>query len=135
MDLEETAKIAGLLRARRIGPGDRVGLRMGDLPQFPAIFHGILRVGAVVVLVDPLLTDEQAEKLIAATGAGLLFDEPSARLAGHTPDYAITPRRGGDLAVIAGAVGLTHADLDRVGRPWLTRSEVLALVTEKDNRP
>ena len=30
---EESAKIAGLLRARQIGAGDRVGLRMGDVPR------------------------------------------------------------------------------------------------------
>jgi long-chain acyl-CoA synthetase len=135
VDLEEAAKIAGLLRARQIGAGDRVGLCMGDLPQFAAVFHGILRVGAVVVLIDPLLPDAEIERIMAESGAQLLFDEPSARLAGHTPDYTVTARGVADPAVIAGRVTLTRGDLARATTPTMTRDEVLALIVEKDSEP
>jgi acyl-CoA synthetase (AMP-forming)/AMP-acid ligase II len=131
VDLEEAAKIAGLLRARQIGAGDRVGLRMGDLAQFSATFHGILRVGAVVVLIDPLTPDAEVEQILNEAGAQLVFDEPSARLAGHTPDYAITPCAGADPAVVAGRVTLTHDDLGDAAT--MTRDEVLALIAEKDS--
>jgi long-chain acyl-CoA synthetase len=131
----ESAKIAGLLRAREIGAGERVGLRMGDMPQFAAIFYGILQVGAVVVLLDPRLGDDEVERVMAGTGARLLFDEPSARLAGHTADHTVTPRPGDDLAVIAGRVTLTHNDLASAATPPLTRADILALVAEKDNAP
>ena len=108
---------------------------MGDLPEFAATFHGILRVGAVVVLIDPLLPDAEVERIMAESGAQLLFDEPSARLAGHTADYTVTPRAGADPAVIAGRITLTHDDLARAGQPTMTRDEVLALIAEKDSEP
>src|ERR1700710_72399 len=49
------ARAAGLLRARGVGPGDRVGLQMPNVPYFPIIYYGELRLGAVVVPLKPLL--------------------------------------------------------------------------------
>jgi acyl-coenzyme A synthetase/AMP-(fatty) acid ligase len=130
VDIEEAAKIVGLLRARGIGPGDRVGVRLGDVAQFPAICSGILRAGAVILLIDPSLPDREVEQIMADGGAQLLFDEPSVRLAGHSPDYTITSREGTAPALVAGRVTLTYDDLAGAA-PSLTHAEVLALVAEK----
>ncbi len=135
MNDEEAAKITGLLRARRIGPGDRVGLALGERPEFSAALHGILRAGAVVVLIDPGASDARVEAEMARTHAELLIDEPSARLAGHSPDHRVTPRRDGDVAVIVGDRFLTHKDLARVGKPRLTRADLLTLLAETDIVP
>lgn len=119
---EESAKVAGLLRAREIGPGDRVALQLPNLLQFPAIYYGILRVGAVVVPMNPLLKSREIEYYMADSGASMIFDEPSALLAGHSPSYEITERADEDTAVIlytSGTTGkpkgaeLTHANLAR----------------------
>src|SRR4051812_5893371 len=47
-----SAHIAGLLAARGVEPGDRVGVLLPDVPPFPIVLCGILRRGAVAVLGD-----------------------------------------------------------------------------------
>ncbi len=119
---EQSARVAGFLRAREIQPGDRVGLQLPNLLQFPAIYYGILRVGAVVVPMNPLLKEREVDYYLGDSGASLLFDEPSALLPGHTPSYELTERSNDDTAVIlytSGTTGrpkgaeLTHFNLAR----------------------
>ena len=52
---EGSARVAGLLRDRGIGPGDRVGVMLPNVPYFPIVYYGILRAGAVVVPMNVLL--------------------------------------------------------------------------------
>jgi long-chain acyl-CoA synthetase len=68
-----TAHAAGLLRARGVGAGDRVGLQLPNVPYFPALYFGILRLGGVVVPLNPLLKDREIEHALADSGAKLLF--------------------------------------------------------------
>jgi long-chain acyl-CoA synthetase len=68
-----SAAVAGALRARGIGPGDRVGLMLPNLPQFPVLYYGILRVGAVVVPMNPLLKAREVAFYLRDSGARLLF--------------------------------------------------------------
>jgi len=49
------ARAAGLLRAHGVGPGDRIGMQLPNVPYFPIIYWGALRIGAVVVPMNPLL--------------------------------------------------------------------------------
>ena len=46
---EASARVAGLLAARGLRPGDRVGLVLPNVPEFAAIYYGVLRAGGVVV--------------------------------------------------------------------------------------
>jgi long-chain acyl-CoA synthetase len=48
-------QVANMLRARGIGPGDKVALSCPNLPYFPVIYYGILKAGAVVVPLNVLL--------------------------------------------------------------------------------
>ena len=43
------------LAANGVGPGDRVALSCPNLPDFPIIYYGILKAGAVVVPLNVLL--------------------------------------------------------------------------------
>src|SRR5947209_9018593 len=52
---EAAARVAGRLQAHGIEPGDRVGLMLPNVPDFPACYYGILRAGAVVVPMYVLL--------------------------------------------------------------------------------
>ena len=40
---EASARVAGLLAARGVEPGDRVGVMLPNLPYFPFVFYGALR--------------------------------------------------------------------------------------------
>jgi long-chain acyl-CoA synthetase len=68
-----SAHVAGLLAARGIEPGDRVGLLMPNVPPFPVIYFGILRLGAVVVPLNPLLKAREVAFHLSDSQAKLLF--------------------------------------------------------------
>jgi len=72
-----TARVAGLLAGSGIRPGDRVGVMLPNVPHFPIVYYGILRIGAIVVPMNVLLKqreiayylgDSQASVLIAWEG-------------------------------------------------------------------
>jgi long-chain acyl-CoA synthetase len=119
---EKSAEVAGFLRARDIEPGDRVALQLPNLIQFPAIYYGILRAGAVVVPMNPLLKEREVDYYLSDSGAKLLIDPSSATMPFHTADFEVTDRSEEDTAVIlytSGTTGrpkgaeLTHANLSR----------------------
>lgn len=52
-------RVANALAARGVGPGDRVALSCPNLPYFPAVYYGILKVGATVVPLNVLLNERE----------------------------------------------------------------------------
>jgi long-chain acyl-CoA synthetase len=69
---EACARTAGVLAARGIGPGDRVGVMLPNLPYFPFVFYGALRLGAVVVPMNPLLKQREVSFQLRDSRAHLL---------------------------------------------------------------
>jgi long-chain acyl-CoA synthetase len=67
-----SARVAGLLAAKGVGPGDRVGLMLPNLPYFPFAFYGVLRLGAVVVPMNPLLKEREVAFHLSDSGAKVL---------------------------------------------------------------
>jgi long-chain acyl-CoA synthetase len=70
---EGSARVAGLLRDRGIGPGDRVGVMLPNVPYFPVVYFGIVRAGAVVVPMNVLLKGREVGYYLEDSGAKLLF--------------------------------------------------------------
>src|SRR3954454_23985929 len=70
---EGATRVAGLLRERGVGPGDRVGLMLPNVPYFPVIYYGILRAGGVVVPMNVLLKGREVEFYLSDPGAQHLF--------------------------------------------------------------
>ncbi|MBO3749819.1 long-chain fatty acid--CoA ligase [Streptosporangiaceae bacterium NEAU-GS5] len=120
-----TARVAGLLRRRGIGPGDRVAIMLPNVPEFAVVYYGVLRIGAVVVPLDPLLRRreiaaylgdcgprlfiawhacaEAAEAAAAAAGIDCFFVVPGEfrRLLHEiAAEHEIAARSAGDTAVI-----------------------------------
>jgi long-chain acyl-CoA synthetase len=91
------AAAAGALRGRGIGAGDRVGLRLPNGADFVAVYFGALRLGAIVVPLNPLLAAPEVEHRLRASGTSLLVDEP---LAPADPPPGVAETAGGDPAVI-----------------------------------
>jgi len=129
---ERSAQVAGLLAAHGVEPGDRVGLLLPNVPQFPMLYYGVLRAGAVVVPMNPLLKAREIEYYLEDSGARLLFawhgsaDEavkgaeaaeagfvPVAAgafdhlLTGQAPQASLTGRADHDTAVILYTSGTT----------------------------
>ena len=70
---EGSARVAGLLKAKGLEPGDRVGLMMPNVPYFPAIYYGILRAGGIVVPMNVLLKKREVGFYLQDPGAKFLF--------------------------------------------------------------
>ena len=56
---EASARVAGLLGAHGVEPGDRVGVMLPNVASFPACYYGALRAGAAIVPMNPLLKDRE----------------------------------------------------------------------------
>ncbi len=83
-----TARAAGLLAGGGIRRGDRVGVMLPNVPHFPIVYYGILRLGAIVVPMNVLLKareiayylgDSQASVLIAWDGFAAEAEAGAAR--------------------------------------------------------
>jgi long-chain acyl-CoA synthetase len=144
-----SARVAALLSGRGIAAGDRVAVMVPNVTELAIVCYGVLRAGAVVVVLDPSLPE--GDVVLALAGVRLLFAwhavaeiaEAGARRAG-TPCLFVTPgelgrllrgvpatrdvheRHDADPAVILdGGARLTHGELAAAGGdddlvPWGT---------------
>ncbi|MGI5285655.1 long-chain-fatty-acid--CoA ligase [Nonomuraea polychroma] len=70
---ELSARLAGLLRCRGVVAGDRVAIMLPNVPEFGVVYYGVLRIGAVVVPLDPLLKRREIAAYLGDCGARLLI--------------------------------------------------------------
>ncbi|MGA5069223.1 AMP-binding protein [Streptomyces exfoliatus] len=127
----QSARIASLLRTRGIRKGDRVAVMVPNVPDFVAVYYGILRAGAVVVPMNPLMKEREVAYYLEDSGAALVFAwhdgpaltaarvadgrrvvavEPTAfagLLAEHAPLDSVVPVAAEDTAVILYTPGTT----------------------------
>jgi long-chain acyl-CoA synthetase len=70
---EGATRVAGLLKERGLGPGDRVGVMLPNVPYFGAVYYGVLRAGGVVVPMNVLLKGREVSFYLSNSGARLVF--------------------------------------------------------------
>ncbi len=70
---ELSARMATLLREKGLQAGDRVGVMLPNVPQFPVAYYGVLRAGAVVVPMNVLLKRREIAFYLEDSGAKLLL--------------------------------------------------------------
>jgi long-chain acyl-CoA synthetase len=95
--------VAAALTVRGIRPGDRIGLHLPDIAEFPIAYYGILKAGAVVVPLNVLLRAPEIAYQLADSGARLLITwtplleeaGKGAAEAGVTDCYAAGPPPAG----------------------------------------
>jgi long-chain acyl-CoA synthetase len=127
-----SARVATLLSEEGVEPGDRVGVMLPNVPQFPIAYYGVLRAGAVVVPMNVLLKRREIAFYLGDSGAKLLLAwhefaeearggaedagselievEPesfAALLAGHEPAPGLADTAEHDTAVILYTSGTT----------------------------
>lgn len=71
-----TAATAGWLRHRGVGPGDRVAVLLPNVPAFVAVYEALMRLGAVMVPLNPLFTARELEYFLEDSGARMLWAMP-----------------------------------------------------------
>ncbi|MBJ8344660.1 long-chain fatty acid--CoA ligase [Antrihabitans sp. YC2-6] len=76
-----SAGLAGLLVARGLRPGDRVGIMLPNVPYFAIVYYGVLRAGGVVVPMNVLLKERETAFHLSDSAASFIFAWPAFALA------------------------------------------------------
>ena len=97
---ERAASIAGSLRELGVETGDRVAVRLPNGPDFVAAWFGALRLGAIVVPLNPLLAQREVDERLRISGARLLLDDVSEVEHDLEAEVASVAREDEDPAVI-----------------------------------
>jgi long-chain acyl-CoA synthetase len=129
---EASGRVAELLQTRGLDPGDRVGIMLPNVAQFPVIYYGVLRAGGIAVPMNPLLKSREVAFYVGDSGATFgfvwrdFFDEArvgfaeggaevievvagefETDLAAHPPTRGAVDRSASDTAVILYTSGTT----------------------------
>jgi long-chain acyl-CoA synthetase len=67
------ARVAGLLHAKGVQPGDRVGIMLPNVAHFSVCYYGALRVGAAIVPMNPLLKEREVAFYLGDSEARVLL--------------------------------------------------------------
>ncbi|WP_214106144.1 long-chain-fatty-acid--CoA ligase [Acrocarpospora catenulata] len=108
---EEANRVANLLTAHGIGRGDKVALTAPNIPEFTAIYFGILKAGAVVVPLNILLKareyayhlrEADVQVFFAFESGGQMPMGAEARAGFEQVEecrhyFSVSPGRGGDV--------------------------------------
>jgi long-chain acyl-CoA synthetase len=70
---EQTARLAAFLGERGVRPGDRVGVLLPNVVEFPLAYFAILRAGGIVVPMNVLLKRREISFYLADSGAEVLL--------------------------------------------------------------
>ena len=75
-------RFAAGLESLGVSPGDRVALVLPNVPQFPIAYWAAHRIGAVVVLINPLLSERELIEQLKISGAriAIVLDRISPRI-------------------------------------------------------
>jgi long-chain acyl-CoA synthetase len=73
-DVEDgIARVATLLREHGLQPGDRVGVMLPNVLEFPLAYYGVLRAGGIVVPMNVLLKRREISFYLEDSGAKLIL--------------------------------------------------------------
>ena len=70
---ELSARLAAMLTAKGMDRGDRVGVMLPNVPEFPVAYYGVLRAGGVVVPMNVLLKRREIAFYLEDSGARILL--------------------------------------------------------------
>lgn len=84
------AAMATWLKDAGVGAGDRVALMLPNLPAFPMIYYGALRLGAIVVPMNPLFKRREIEFYLEDSEAKLIFAMPSEEVTAAAESTGVT---------------------------------------------
>ena len=108
--LDAASRMATLLRARGVEPGDRVALQLPNVTAFPIAFYGALIAGAVVVPMNPQLKAREVQYYLSDSGARLVVVGEQSAEAGMEGAGA-----AGTDALVVGPRGPAEMPAERAG--------------------
>jgi long-chain acyl-CoA synthetase len=115
---EGSARMAAVLKDRGVGLGDRVGLMLPNVPYFPVVYYAVLRLGGVVVPMNPLLKGREVKFYLEDPAAGVLvawhdFEEPATKGAEDAVAELILVKPGEFEQLLGGVEEPLHVMEDR----------------------
>jgi long-chain acyl-CoA synthetase len=126
--------VAGLLAQRGVQAGDRVAVALPNVPEFAVVYYAVLRLGAVVVPLDPVLEEREVADHLEDSGARTLLAWETST-GGTVP----APRAGADVLVLGtgGLPGLVAdaPSLDRVEPRVAGDTAVIVYTSGTTGRP
>lgn len=66
---DQVARLARAFKDLELAPGERVGLFLPNCPQLVVAYHAVLRLGGVVVMLNPLLSPKELVHQLQDSGA------------------------------------------------------------------
>ncbi|WP_043442804.1 long-chain-fatty-acid--CoA ligase [Arthrobacter sp. L77] len=93
-------KVATLLTEYGVQRGDRVALIMPNIPQMAFVYYGVLRAGAVVVPLNPLLKGREVAYHLTNSGARLVFAWEGIIAEAQAGAEASGAETGGEVSVV-----------------------------------
>ena len=100
----EVDRVAAGLQRLGISKGDRVAIGLHNSPLFPSAYFAILRIGAVAVPLNVMLTEPEVARVLADSGSRILLTAPpfepvAAAAAGSTAvvERVLTPDNWDEL--------------------------------------
>src|SRR5258706_15838166 len=94
------AAAAGAFAQRGIGPGDRVGLLLGNRAEFPIALLAACWLGAIAVPISVREAKPGVDYIMGHCGAKLLLDESSLSLFAEKKEIPSTPSGEEDVVAI-----------------------------------
>ncbi|HWV86182.1 MAG TPA: long-chain fatty acid--CoA ligase [Capillimicrobium sp.] len=108
-----SAQAAAMLAARGVAPGDRVALQLPNVPAFVDLYFGVLRLGATVVPMNPLLRGHESGQAVSDSQARLVVAWHEAEAPAGADVIAVEDRHGAGLYDgLDPAAGAGVADVD-----------------------
>jgi fatty-acyl-CoA synthase len=133
----ETERLAGAFLRLGIGPGDRVGLWLPNVPAWLAAFLALARIGAVAVAINLRFRSAELAEILGRSGAKALLLWPGFKGTDFAGVLAEIPRE----RITALAHVIAYDEGERTHLPWpalryadLAASEPVRL-PEPANRP
>ena len=120
---EMSDRFAGWLTSIGVRPGQRVGVHLGNCPQFHVAMLGILKAGAVHVPINPLFKGHELRHELADAGVVALLTQTDLRelvdaVRGGTPVRSVVATALGDLLDTAPTVPVPFDPEDSEGSDW-----------------
>jgi long-chain acyl-CoA synthetase len=112
---EAAARVAGLLKARGLEPGDRVGIMLPNVPYFAVAYYGVLRAGGVVVPMNVLLKQREVGFYVGDSGAKALFVWHGFAEAAADAETDVISVEPGEFEQLVIAADPIHENVERAG--------------------
>jgi len=69
----DVSRLAHALRARGVGPGDRVAIYLPNIPEYATTYYAAQKIGAIPVAINSIFRSGEVEYLLQDSGAVVVF--------------------------------------------------------------